>query len=445
MKISAVRSKLHGSIDGKDGKQTIQEKLAADEVSKSPPSNGHFAAISASNGVKTDCVESSGVLRPSSMIYVPTKIVELTGTTPATTASTINTTPIKPNNSNMWSTNTSPEFKITSVASGESVALMTNGMSIDDFTNSNDSQSSNEPNDLNGDDDDDMDVSLNAANRQPEMSDDQAIDIPNSLPIKNNETDHLMDADNEFGQILVQTKTEPIDISDDDEQTEYNCLSELNPIDCQTDDFHGKVNGYIYCQSNIQLGRVNVEWTSSTQIKLYLEQCVVIACDEKSFRLRHYEAAEMSKFMQTHIRNRFYGVYPAHLKLDWFFTQTETAELDVATLCDFNKVDPFSVIKHCFFCPNRRFQFNGINIFIFFLQVVFRDKVVAIGSNYRDDSKLLVKEIYVVDIYLLASHLFSQEDVQKMKISEILAKVNHNNNNINSIESIEMFVLFSIC
>lgn len=36
-----------------------------------------------------------------------------------------------------------------------------------------------------------------------------------------------------------------------------------------------------------------------------------------------------------------------------------------------------------------------------------------------------IKDIYVLDIYQLASQLFSHEDVKSMNISEILRKVKH--------------------
>lgn len=35
-----------------------------------------------------------------------------------------------------------------------------------------------------------------------------------------------------------------------------------------------------------------------------------------------------------------------------------------------------------------------------------------------------IKDVYVLDIYQLASQLFSHEDVKRMNISEILRKVN---------------------
>lgn len=56
-------------------------------------------------------------------------------------------------------------------------------------------------------------------------------------------------------------------------------------------------------------------------------------------------------------------------------------------------------------------------------QVVFKDKVVPLSSNYRDDPNLNKADIFVVDIYQLASHLFSEAEVKTMKIGDIIAKV----------------------
>lgn len=54
---------------------------------------------------------------------------------------------------------------------------------------------------------------------------------------------------------------------------------------------------------------------------------------------------------------------------------------------------------------------------------MFKDKVIPLNSNYRDDAKLDKADIFVVDIYQLASQLFSEADVKTMKIGDILAKV----------------------
>lgn len=65
-------------------------------------------------------------------------------------------------------------------------------------------------------------------------------------------------------------------------------------------------------------------------------------------------------------------------------------------------------------------------MFFPWIKVVFKDKVVPLNSNYRDDAKLHKKEIFVVDIYQLASQLFpeeEQQEVKTMKIADIIAKV----------------------
>lgn len=54
---------------------------------------------------------------------------------------------------------------------------------------------------------------------------------------------------------------------------------------------------------------------------------------------------------------------------------------------------------------------------------MFKDKVVQINSDYQNDPVMPVKDIYVLDIYRLASQLFPEDVVKTMKISEILKEV----------------------
>lgn len=55
--------------------------------------------------------------------------------------------------------------------------------------------------------------------------------------------------------------------------------------------------------------------------------------------------------------------------------------------------------------------------------MVFKDKVVKISSNYQNDAALSITDIYVLDIYQLASQLFTEDVVKSMEISEILKAV----------------------
>lgn len=55
--------------------------------------------------------------------------------------------------------------------------------------------------------------------------------------------------------------------------------------------------------------------------------------------------------------------------------------------------------------------------------MIFKDKVIPLNSNYRDDLKLHKREIFVVDVYQLASQLFAEEAVKTMRLGDIIAKV----------------------
>lgn len=57
------------------------------------------------------------------------------------------------------------------------------------------------------------------------------------------------------------------------------------------------------------------------------------------------------------------------------------------------------------------------------LQVIFKDKIVSIQSNYVEDKSLTPTEIYVLDIFKLASQLITDEEVKLLNISDILKKV----------------------
>lgn len=54
---------------------------------------------------------------------------------------------------------------------------------------------------------------------------------------------------------------------------------------------------------------------------------------------------------------------------------------------------------------------------------MFKDKIVKISSSYRDDTALPIKDLYVLDIYHLASQLFPEDFVKQKNISEILKEV----------------------
>lgn len=192
------------------------------------------------------------------------------------------------------------QLKITSVASGEGVALMTNGFPIDSITMSDNSDDSN--------------------------SKDTELLIP---------------------------KTEPIDIADMDTDNEH-CVQEepitqiVAPIVLPAK--HKESKGYIYCSTNISLGKIFIQKTSPTTIRFNLHSALEIDCEDTTWQ-RNMPA--ISSFMQSYIRKRFYAVYPAYLRLDWVFINDERDpyELnDFIELDDFNKLNRFSVSFCAFRC-----------------------------------------------------------------------------------------------
>lgn len=185
------------------------------------------------------------------------------------------------------------QLKITSVTSGEGVALMTNGFPVDSITMSDNSNDSN--------------------------SKDTELLIP---------------------------KTEPIDITDmdtDDERyiQEEPIIPMVVPIDLPTKQKESK--GYIYCSTNISLGKIFIQKTSPTTIRFNLHSPLEIDCEDTTWQKN---MPAISSFMQSYIRKRFYAVYPTYLRLDWVFINDERDpyELnDFIELDDFNKLHKFSV------------------------------------------------------------------------------------------------------
>lgn len=284
-------------------KDEDKPSTSGDELSQS--SNNGFFTLASANGLKAVISNDSPIT--DGKVFIPTKVVELpTGhLTKSNTITGLDSDPLP--------------LKISSVVSGEGVAFMTNGLPI-----THDSDESND---------------------QPQISNVESLG-PNSLLAFDETSDDehsLMDNDlndlNDFD--LLEPKTEPIDISDD-EQRDFNNDSTLD-TNAMAEDL-GQINhqpkGYIYCTTNVQLGKIDIEWISLHRIKLYLEQPVEIGCDDINHS-RHLST--VSKYLQTYIRNRFLGVYPQHLRLDWIFIDSERYQTNAIVLCDFNQLDPLSV------------------------------------------------------------------------------------------------------
>ncbi|XP_031631144.1 uncharacterized protein LOC116345684 [Contarinia nasturtii] len=330
-----------------DSKRNDDDENASTSSNQSVRS-GYFTLATTSNGVKVVPASTSDTIvatRVSSKVFVPTKVVELTSTR-------------LENNSKQEPL----QLKISSVASGEEVTLMTNGFSdIDDL------------------------------NMQPKISSVKSLAKQDDL--ENLDDDLLEKVPSECG-----SKPESIDISDDEQPSDMiNRLEkDMNSIPTKaiSPNEFGLLKGYMYCMTNNHLGKVNIEWTAPGRIKLHLTDPIEIDCIETETYQENL--ATVSNYMSTYIRDRFYAVYPAHLRLEWIFIKLNDDEQCTSPLCDLNQTEAFSV--------------------------VFKDKIVEINSNYRDDPKLSTKDKYVLDIYYLASQLFKQDEVKTMKITDIIKR-----------------------
>lgn len=191
-------------------------------------------------------------------------------------------------------------FKISSVASGDDVALMTNGIPVNDATKSADKE------------------------QTPERD----------------------QTETENGELMIQVKLEAIDISDDEQMAEATFFTIPMEEPTRPVSRHStQLKGYIYCSTNVHLGKVNIEWTMPNAIRLHLNEPIDIQCNEADNWTKNI--SEVTTFMDAYIRNRFYAVYPANLKLEWIFVKATTDDT-FNTLCDFNSVEPFSVCcLHC--------------------------------------------------------------------------------------------------
>lgn len=266
-----------------------------------------------------DSLVKSNIISPSNVVYRATKIIEFTQIRP------------KPNVIPNSKRNIPMSLKISSVASGDGVALMTNGFNVDEDTK-----------------------------MQPQISDVQSLaglednESNNAPEIEASNKNHAND-ESDTNSISNSTfldanpKIESIDISDDEQQKIRKITPEMKltvkkPTN-HTTEFPMK--GYIYCLSNIQLGRVKIEWTSPNHIKIYLSasnDTVDIECDETDSWQTNFSAVTM--YMHKYIRKRFYGVYPAHLKLEWIFVKMN-CEMDKepSRLCDLISLETNSVSR----------------------------------------------------------------------------------------------------
>lgn len=285
-----------------------------------PVRSGFFTIASISNGSNTIPIENDGASKSTPKIFIPTKIVEKTPTQLASknviSSADQNQNPLP--------------LKISSVASGEEVTLMTNGF----------------------DDTDDIDT-------QPQISKIELLkevqnDKTNSDSTVNKKNDRDSGDFCDFSNsLLIEMKTEAIDISDDEQNNEYDVTtSEVSPkikepSDVETSD---QLKGYIYCSTNIQLGKIDIEWTDTNHVKLHLSHPIDIDCGKAN--AFQDKMACITSYMTTYIRERFYGIYPAYLELDWIFIKVGQDEPSGSNLGDFNKTNPFSVRFRINFAKN---------------------------------------------------------------------------------------------
>lgn len=313
-------------------------------TSTDPPVRTGFFTVAKVNGSKSSApIEGSASKSKdssplSSKVFIPTKVVEL---------SSIRL--ISPNVTANSNQNSDPlPLKISSVASGEEVTLMTNG--FDDIENEVDYHSEDSDDDDNNDDDNDNNH-LNdedEINTQPQISEVTSLatsqdNAPEAMDSLSQIDSEQMDASNFPAAILVQTKTESIDISDDEHRADVPDNIKSVAKESLVIGSEACLKGYIYCSTNIQLGKVTIEWTGRGRIKLQLAESTDVECDESEPFQKNL--VNVSAVMNKYVRERFYGVYPAHLRLEWIFIKTDDVETCGTSLCDFNTVEPFSVRK----------------------------------------------------------------------------------------------------
>lgn len=405
---------------------TSTDKQAEPHCSNNFVSNGIKNATVANRqlSASVESNASTSAKKPSVMppkkIFIPTKVIEL----PAGRLAKASV------DANPYSNSNSLSLKISSVASGESVALMTNGLPItfdetdelDEESEQSDMDEMTEMNETN---------EMDETNVEPFNRDVQSPSVAQENSTLNPTLELTESNTNELSEpllISIKTKRDSIDISDDEEQRDLTITSDVRSVakESKTEKFTEN-KGYIYCSTNPRLGKVNIEWTSANCIKLYLTEPIDIECVGE-MRPRRMHLTYVSEYMRSYIRKRFYGVSPAHLRLDWVYVDMTRYEQDATNLCDFNQVEPFSVRKifayiYKFKTKKLDFKINYyISVYFPFRQVVFRDKIVNLKSNYRD-KQFSKEDIYVLDIYQLASQIFSKDEVKSMNIFEILEKV----------------------
>lgn len=279
---------------------------SGDEHNQSSNSSSGFFTLSTANGLKLLNAQRQRTSTTEEKVYIPKKVIELP--------------PGKLTKSDSNKITNPHPLRISSVLSGESVALMTNGLPI-----ANDSDESND---------------------QPQITNVESLGPNASIEFDKATANELNDNEStDFDrEILLEPKTEPIDISDDEDMFNHEDISDGNSIatDTKKDDYP---KGYIYCSTNIQLGKINIEWTSSTCIKLYLDKPIKIAYNDFVHLIPGHQRnlSTVSKYLFEYIRDRFIGVYPAHLKLDWIFISSDQIHEEAVSLCDFNELDPLSV------------------------------------------------------------------------------------------------------
>lgn len=317
---------------------------SASTSTDSPVRSGFFTVAKLTNGSKSSAPKEGGTSKSkessplSSKVFIPTKVFEL---------SSIRL--INPNVTADSNQNSDPlPLKISSVASGEEVTLMTNGFD-DDENEVDDHCENDDDNDHHSDENDNKSVNdEDEINTQPQISE------VTSLATSQNSAPEAMDSLSQIdfkqvdtrdlpGTILVETKTESIDISDDEQQAGITDNNKSIAKDSLVTGSETCLKGYIYCSTNIQLGRVSIEWTGPGQIKLHLAEATDVECDKSEPFQKNL--VSVSAIMNTYVRERFYGVYPAHLRLEWILIKTDDVETCGTSLCDFNKVEPFSVRK----------------------------------------------------------------------------------------------------
>lgn len=216
---------------------------------------------------------------------------------------------------------------ISSVTSGDGVRIITNGTDLASEENAD---------------------KANASAMETTQADEAE-----TSPENEDHTETPNESKENSGELILTNEVpnlEAIEIYDssEDENDHFESNEESNVVDnemamdARADDAAFKTErGFLFCETNKQLGKMCVEWTSQNHIKLILDPD--IEADDSYTGELETNPAIINAAMFAYIRRRFYAVYPTTLILKWSLVKSIIAKQTVLDLSDLNQIDKFSV------------------------------------------------------------------------------------------------------